>query len=124
MSSTLNGNILVAQCATNGTYWDSYNDTTDLRGNPGDRGLLVFQAHTNTASAQFGGSAEFAYSGSLYFHSTGYADTLSVNGGSSTGSFILGLMVSDKVDIEGSGIINLALNSTPSTYMLKVGMLQ
>ncbi len=124
MPSANNGNILVAQCATNGTYWDASGDTTDSRGNPGSRGLLVFQAHSNTMKAQFGGSGSLSFSGSLYFHSTGYADVLSVSGGASSGTYILGEIVADQVNLSGSGAINLALNPIPSTDMLKVGMLQ
>src|SRR5258708_7801386 len=80
MPSTISGNVLVGQCAQNGTYWDSAGDTTDSRGTPGSRGLLVFQDHGNTTNPQFTGSGSLAFSGALYFHSTSYADVLSLNG--------------------------------------------
>lgn len=125
MPASINGNILVAQCATNGTYWDAGGDTTDTRGSPGSRGILVYQDHSNTKTqASFTGSGSLSFSGSLYFHSTSYSDVLSLNGGSSTGDFILGLIVTDQANLSGSGAINLALNPTPSIYLLKVGMLQ
>lgn len=124
MPNSLNGNILLAQCTANGTYWDSGGDTSDVRGSPGTRGLLIFQDHANTAQPAFTGSGSLSFSGALYFHSSSYSDVLTINGGSSTGTFILGQIVADQVSLTGSGAINLALNPTPSTYMVKVGMLQ
>ncbi len=120
----MSGNILIAQCAQKGTYWDTGDDTSDSRGNPGSRGLLVYQDHANNTQPQFSGSAMLAFSGSLYFHSTGYSDVLSLSGHAGTGTFILGEIVSDQVNLSGSAAIDLALNPAPSTTMLKVGMLQ
>ncbi|MGC1783249.1 MAG: pilus assembly protein TadG-related protein [Acidobacteriaceae bacterium] len=124
MPSSLNGNILIGQCTQNGTYWDSYGDTTDARGSPGSRGLLIFQAHTDTTEPQMSGSGQLSFSGALYLHSTGYADVLNISGAASSGTFILGQIVTDEVNLSGSGAINLALNPSPSTELLKVGMLQ
>jgi hypothetical protein len=124
MPSTLNGNVLFAQCATNGTYWDAGGDTSDSRGNPGSRGILIYQDHANASNPVFTGSGALSFSGALYFHSTDYSDSLTINGGSSTGTFILGQIIADQVSLTGSGAINLALNPKPSTYLVKVGMLQ
>jgi Flp pilus assembly protein TadG len=124
MPSTLGGNVLVGQCAANGTYWDSGGDTTDARGAPGNRGLLFYQDHSNSTQPQFTGSGALTFSGTLYFHSSSYSDLLSLNGGTSTGTFVLGEIVTDKVSLTGSGAINMALNPASSTQLLKVGMLQ
>lgn len=124
LSTSINGNVLIGQCATNGTYWDTYNDTTDSRGNPGSRGLLVYQAHTNTTQPQMSGSGSLAFSGALYLHSSSYADVLNISGGASSGTFILGQIVTDEINLSGSGIINLALNPAKSTELLKLSMLQ
>lgn len=124
MPANLNGNILVAQCTQNGTYWDVGGDTSDSRGNPGERGLLIYQAHTDTTEPQISGSGTLAFSGAIYLHSTTYADVLNISGAGATGTFILGQIVTDKVNLSGSGAINLALNPSPSTELLKVGMLQ
>lgn len=124
LSSNINGNVLIGQCATNGTYWDTYNDTTDSRGNPGSRGILVFQAHSNTSVPQMSGSGSLAFSGAFYLHSTGFADSLNISGGASSGTYILGQIVADKVNLSGSGVINLALNPAKSTNILKLSMLQ
>lgn len=122
LSTTLYGNVLYGQCATNGTYWDSGGDTTDSRGNPGSRGLLMFQDHGNTSSPTFSGSGALSFSGIVYFHSTSYADVLNLSGGASSGTFILGEIVSDRVNLSGSGAVNLALNPAATTAMSKVSI--
>lgn len=124
MPNMLNGNILVAQCAANGTYWDSGGDTSDVRGSPGNRGLLMFQDHADVSQPQLAGSGNLAFSGVLYFHSTGFSDNLGIKGSSSTGAFILGEVIADQISLTGNGAVNLALNPEASTEMLKVGMLQ
>jgi Flp pilus assembly protein TadG len=124
MPSTLNGNVLVGQCTAEGTYWDAGGDTADSRGTPGSRGLLFYQDHSDTTQPQFTGSGALTFSGALYFHSAGYSDVLSLSGGTSTGTFVLGQIVADQVSLTGSGAINMALNPAASTQLLKVGMLQ
>jgi hypothetical protein len=123
-SGGLNGNVLIGQCTEDGTYWDTYGDTTDSVGTPGSRGILVFQAHTNTSVPEMSGSGSLAFSGALYLHSSSYSDTLNLSGGASSGTFIVGQIVTDKVNLSGSGALNLALNPSPSTELLKVAMLQ
>ncbi len=122
--ATLSGNVLVAQCTSGGTYWDNGGDTTDARGTAGVRGLLIFQDHSNTTMPQFSGSGNLVTSGSLYFHSTSYQDVLNLSGGSSSGSYFLGQIVVDQLNMSGSGLIKLALNPVPATSVLKVGLLQ
>jgi len=124
MGSTIGGNVLWAQCAANGTYWDSGGDTTDSRGAPGARGLLVFQDHADTTQPAFTGSGQLSFSGALYFHSSTYSDVLSLNGGTSSGTYILGEIVTDQVSLTGSGMIKLALNPQAVTNMAKVAILQ
>lgn len=124
MPANLNGNVLIAQCTQNGTYWDTGGDTTDSRGGPGSRGILAYQDHANTTQPIFTGSGSLSFSGALYFHSTSYTDKLSLSGGSSSGTFVIGEIVADEVSLTGSGAINLALNPAPSVELLKVAMLQ
>jgi len=124
MGTSLPGNVLIAQCTQNGTYWDNGSDTTDSRGTPGSRGLLAFQNHANTNQPSFGGGGGLAFSGALYFHSTGFSDVLSLSGNAGTGTFILGLIIADQVSIGGGGTISLALTPLPSTDLLKVAVLQ
>lgn len=125
LTSPLNTNVLLAQCTTNGTYWDTGGDTTDSRGNPGSRGLLIYQDHSNPVSSpQFTGSGTLSFSGALYFHASDYSDLLTLNGGSTSGTYMLGEIIADQVTVTGGGAIKLALNPTPWSQETKVGMLQ
>jgi hypothetical protein len=122
--TTLSGNVLVAQCAASGTYWDMGADTADSRGGPGIRGLLIFQDHGNTTAPQLTASGSLTTSGALYFHSTSYQDVLTLSGASTSGSYFLGQIVVDQLSLSGSGLIKLALNPVPATSVLKAALLQ
>jgi hypothetical protein len=122
--ATLAGNVLVAQCAGSGTYWDAGGDTADSRGSPGIRGLLIFQDHGNTTAPQMTASGSLTTSGALYFHSTSYQDVLTLSGASTSGSYFLGQIVVDQLNMSGSGLIKLALNPVPATSVLKAALLQ
>ena len=122
--ATLTGNVLVAQCTTSGTYWDTGGDTTDSRGSPGIRGLLIFQDHGDTTAPQLGASGSMITSGALYFHSTNYQDVLSLSGAAASGSCFIGQIVVDQLNMSGSGLIKLALNPVPATSVLKAALLQ
>jgi hypothetical protein len=121
---TLSGNVLIAQCTAAGTYWDTGADTTDSRGSPGIRGLLIFQDHADTTAPLLTGSGSLITSGALYFHSTSYQDILNLSGGASSGSYFLGQIVVDQLNMSGSGLIKLALNPVPATSVLKAALLQ
>ncbi len=122
--STINGNVLWGQCSTNGTYWDTSGDTTDSRGAPGSRGLLVFQDHSNTASTVFSGSGQLSFSGALYMHSTSYGSVFNLSGGTSTGTFILGEVIADQVQLSGSGMIKLSLNPDATVNLPKAAIFE
>jgi hypothetical protein len=123
-SSGLAGNVLWAQCTQNATYWDNGGDTSDSAGSPGSRGILFFQDHADTSSPSMSGSGQLAYGGSLYFHSTGYADVLALTGGTGSGSYIIGNIVTDQIKLSGSGTIGMQLNPLPTTYTLKAATFQ
>lgn len=120
----LAGNVLWAQCTRDATYWDTAGDTTDVEGSPGSRGILMFQDHSYAKNPTLSGSGQLGYGGSLYFHSSSYGDVLSLSGGTGTGTFILGNIVSDQISLSGSGVIGMQLNPTPSVYMLKAAAFQ
>lgn len=124
MSATLYGNVLWGQCTANGSYWDTGNDTPDKRGAPGSRGLLIFQGHGNTSTPSLTGSGALSFAGALYFHSDSYADVLSLSGGSTSGTFILGEIIADQVRLTGSGVIKLALNPAASMDVSKVAIFE
>ena len=121
--ANVSGNVLYSMCAAGGTYFEtSGNDSTDVRGHPGSRGLLFFEDHANVAQPIFTGSGSLTFSGALYFHSTFYTDTLALSGGSSSGTYVLGEIVTDRVSLTGSGVIRLALSSSATTPLSKVGL--
>lgn len=124
MPTSLTGNVLWGQCTQNATYYDAGGDTSDSAGSPGSRGILFFQDHANTTQPTFSGSGALSFAGSLYFHSSTYSDILALSGGSSSGTFIVGNIVTDQVNLSGSGQINLQLSPVPSTYMLKATTFQ
>ena len=121
MPSTMTGNVLYGQCTKNATYWDTGNDTTDVRGTPGSRGILFYQDHGNTTQPTFSGSGSLTFSGALYFHSTGYGDILNISGGASSGTYVLGEIIVDQLNLSGSGVIKLALSPAPNANLSKVG---
>jgi hypothetical protein len=121
--STINGSILVAQCSAGGTYVGP--GSSDIASSTGSRGLLVFNGHSDTVTSDtFSGSATLAYSGTMYYHNTTYSDVFSVSGGASSGTYMLGQIVADKIKINGSGAIKMALGSAASVVVLKVSILQ
>lgn len=122
LPAALDTNIMLAQCTTQGNYWDTAGDTTDTVGTI--RGLLMFMDHGDTASPQLQGSGTLAYTGTLYFHSTSYATVFQIPGGTTNGTLIWGNVVTDQMQITGSGALTMALNPSATTAILKVGLLQ
>ena len=122
LASALDTNIMLAQCTANGSYYDSGGDTTDSVGNL--RSLLMFMDHADTSSPQLQGSGTLAYSGTLYFHSSTYATIFQIPGGTTNGTLIWGNVVTDQMQLTGSGALTMALNPAESTPILKVSLLQ
>ncbi len=122
LANALDTNILLAQCTTNGSYYDNAGDTTDSPGKI--RGLLMFMDHSDTASPQLQGSGTLAYSGTLYFHSSNYATIFQIPGGTTNGTLIWGNVITDQMQIMGSGALTMALNPAASTPIIKVSLLQ
>ena len=122
LASALDTNIMLAQCTANGTYYDVAGDSTDSVGNI--RGLLMFMDHGDTASPQLQGSGSLAYTGTLYFHSSNYATIFQIPGGTTNGTLIWGNVVTDQMQVTGSGALTMALNPSATTPILKVGLLQ
>ena len=122
LASALDTNVMLAQCTANGSYWDTAGDTTDSVGSV--RGLLMFMDHRDTASPQLQGSGTLAYTGTLYFHSSSYATIFQIPGGTTNGTLIWGNVVTDQMQITGSGALTMALNPAMSTPILKVSLLK
>ena len=122
LPSALDTNIMLAECTTQGSYYDIAGDTTDSLGTI--RGLLMFMDHADTGSPQLQGSGTLAYTGTLYFHSTSYATIFQIPGGTTSGTLIWGNVVTDQMQLSGSGALMMALNPSATTPILKVGLLQ
>ena len=122
LASSLDTNVMLAQCTANGSYWDTAGDTTDTTGSL--RGLLMFMDHADTASPQLQGSGTLAYTGTLYFHSSSYGTTFQVPGGTTTGTLIWGNVVTDQMQLTGSGALTMALNPANIQPVLKVSLLK
>ena len=122
LASSLDTNILTAQCTANGSYYDIAGDTTDSAGNI--RGLLMFMDHNDTASPQLQGSGTLAYTGTLYLHSSNYATIFKIPGGTTNGTLIWGNVVTDQMQLTGSGALTMALNPAATTPILKVSLIQ
>lgn len=122
MPSALDTNIMLAQCTANGSYYDTAGDTSDTAGNT--RGLLMFMDHSDTASPQLQGSGSLAYTGTLYFHSSNYATIFQIPGGTVNGTLIWGNVVTDQMQLTGSGALRMALNPAATTPILKVSLVQ
>jgi Putative Flp pilus-assembly TadE/G-like len=122
LSSSLDTNIMLAQCTAKGTYWDTVGDTTDSSGSV--RGLLMFIDHADTASPQLQGSGTLAYTGTLYFHSSSYGTIFQVPGGTTSGTLIWGNIVTDQMQLTGSGALTMALNPSTTTPVLRVSLLK
>ncbi len=122
LSSSLDTNIMLAQCTSKGSYYDTAGDTTDSLGSV--RGLLMFMDHADTASPQLQGSGTLAYTGTLYFHSTTYATIFQIPGGTTSGTLIWGNIITDQMQLSGSGALTMGLNPAATTPVLKVSLLK
>ena len=124
LASGLDTDVLQAECTRAGTYYDSANDTSDATGSL--RGLLMFYDHGHgtgsSAQPQLQGSGTLAFTGTMYFHTTSYGTIFQVPGGTSTGTLIWGNIVTDRLNMSGSGALKMALNPSASTALLKVGL--
>jgi hypothetical protein len=119
--ANLTGNVLWAPCVSDGTYIGSGSAT---QSSSGSRGLLIFNAHTNSATPSLAGNGKLAFSGALYFHSTTYAANWLVSGNGGSNTFLVGYVVTDKLGTTGNGVIEMSLEPTPTRSVLKAAILQ
>jgi hypothetical protein len=134
LPATVQGNVLIGPCTTNGTY----NVPPTPQGQY--RGLLFFQARTNTGSgavATLNGGGGLALVGTMYFHNcpnsvTGpcsappldYQAVLSLQGNTGTNTRILGDIIADQLQLGGTSNIDMELNPYGTFQFLKVALLQ
>ena len=121
--ASLNGNVLWSQCAAGGTYVGP--GSTDTLSGTGTRGLLMFNAHTNTGTTpSLTGSGSLLFSGVLYFSASDHSVSFKVSGNGGSNTSLVGEVVADQLTIQGGGAVKMTLNPTASTNVLKVAILQ
>jgi hypothetical protein len=137
-TTVLAGNVLLAPCS--GYYGDPLG-TSDPSGE--QRGFLFFQyrgAMITGGGAQWGGGGSFSLAGTMYFHycdnstvpasgefcdsTNGYMDLLTLSGSSGAGTYILGDIETDQLEMNGTPAITMDLSSTAAYYILKATLLQ
>ena len=117
--SALDGNVLLGMCT--GTYGDPLSE---------NRGMLFYQDHSSsfknkTSEPNFGGGGSLLLAGNMYFHNTtNYSDLLTLGGGSGSGTYVLGDIVTDQLTLSGTSFIGMDLNPTNAYNILKVELLQ
>ena len=130
--------MLLGRCT--GIYGDPLG-TNDPIGE--QRGLLFFQDRSAAAvSASFGGGGAFGLVGGAYFHYCGagfgdgttappascsasaYTDSFALQGGSSSSSYVVGNLTTDKLNLGGNPSVTMDLNATAAYYTLRATLLQ
>jgi hypothetical protein len=139
LPTTLGGNILMAPCSLTGVYYDA---------NGKYRGMLFFEDRTiqaSTVNPNWGGGGQFLLAGTMYFHQCnasgtgvgctapsstkkgntgGFASTFTLQGNSGSGTYVLGEIITDILQLGGTSGINMALNPNATFPILKVQLLQ
>jgi hypothetical protein len=120
--ATLNGNVLWSQCTANGTYVGA--GSSDTFSSSGTRGLLIFNAYSNSSTPSTAGNGSLAFSGTMYFHNTANNATWNISGNGGSGTYLVGNIVTDKMTLAGNGTVLLSLNPAATINVLKVALLQ
>jgi Putative Flp pilus-assembly TadE/G-like len=121
--NSLTGNVLISQCGAGGTYVGT--PSSDTYSATGKRGLLFFSAHANTyIGTLIGAGASLNFSGVLYFHNSGYADLVQLNGAGGSTTYAVGSIVVDQLTLSGSGTIAMNVNSSAASGVPEVSLFQ
>ncbi|HTF63650.1 MAG TPA: hypothetical protein VK638_13195, partial [Edaphobacter sp.] len=74
---------------------------------------------------QAGGGGSMAFAGAFYFHkTTSFSNTFVLQGGSGSGTYVVGKIVTDKLQLGGNGSINMALSKDATTKLIKSTIFQ
>jgi hypothetical protein len=146
----ITGNVLLAPCSLNGTWGNPGTGSGPFTSPFAQfRGILFFQDRgtsanpSNLVSADWGGGGQFLLAGTMYFHQcqistsgtdigTGCAartprpfnSIFHLGGSTSSGTYVLGEIITDQLELKGSAAINMQLNPNPANNVLKVALLQ
>jgi hypothetical protein len=130
LPGTVDGNVLLGPCT--GPYADPSGKF---------RGFVFFQDRSVALNAGWGGGGTSLLSGLMYFHqcassdankqsglhcsvSTGYGTTTTLQGGSGTGAYTMGALVSDQVSLGGNSQLFMYLSPYSSFGQIKAGFLK
>jgi hypothetical protein len=134
------GNVLLGPCRapTAGGY--NYGDPLGVNDPLGEqRGMLLFQNRSQSSVLPlWSGGGAFGLAGNLYFHNclagssgggncdttNGFTDLLELGGGSSSDTFVVGDIVTDKLYLHGNPQIEMDLNPNALYYVFKASLLQ
>jgi hypothetical protein len=141
----LAGNVLLGPCQASAGGGTNYGDPLGVNDPLGEqRGMLFFQDRSaNLAAAgnqpSWGGGGSFGLTGIMYFHycnsadgagkgtncnTAAYTDQLKLQGGSCSSTFVIGDVVTDKLDLGGNPCIEMDLNPNALFYVFKASLLQ
>jgi len=127
-------NLLLGACS--GYYGDPLGGT---EAGGAQRSFLFFQDRSATGvNPNWGGNGQFLLAGTMYFHScnssaTGvdcktttpyYTDFLTLGGTSGSGTYVLGDVVTDKLELGGTSALTMDLNSNVAFSILKATLLR
>jgi hypothetical protein len=145
------GNVLLAPCSLNGTWGNPTSGGGPSTTYAQYRGMLFFQDRGNNATTgnnkgitgDWGGGGQFLLAGTMYFHQckidttgtdvgTGCATNtptpfnvqFHLSGNSSNGTYVLGEIITDQLQLGGSSAISMQLDPNPANNVLKVALLQ
>jgi len=145
LPTTVQGNVLVGQCTSKGTYIGT--GSTDTSG--GIRGLVFFQDRADAddkGQPHMQGGGGLVVAGNMYFHNCntsgtgtgclaptgvpgnppagGYNAFLSLQGNPGSATYVLGNITTDELVLSGSGSIAMSLNPNAVYNILKASLLQ
>jgi Putative Flp pilus-assembly TadE/G-like len=137
LPSSFQGDILLGQCTTKGTYIGA--GSTDTSGII--RGLIFFQDRANkdpNGQAHMQGGGGLILSGNMYFHNcnasgtgtgcslppTGYQAFVELQGSPGNTSYVLGNITTDELVMGGGGTIAMSLNPNAVYNILKASLLE
>ncbi len=114
--TNLDGNLLLAPCG--GPYGDP-------SGVPAYRGMLFFADRSLSVTGSWSGGGQSLMAGNAYFHNTtNFSSNFVLQGNSCSSSYIIGEIVTDRLDFGGTPCINMVLNPNAKYPILKATMLK
>jgi Putative Flp pilus-assembly TadE/G-like len=135
LPTTITGNLLMGPCT--GPYGDPLGTDDPI----GEQHGIVFFGNRSVAAAApaWGGGGTAALLGSLYFHycnspdgaglgsncpTTAFTDQMTLQGNPGSTSYIVGNIVTDQLQVQGTPQIFMDLNPNALYYVIKASLLQ